>query len=345
VLARPKKTAFRLRHFPKAMAGTPEELNALRPFDKVPLEVVATVEGERIHFVALRDGKPLPRAEFHTVASDLKGEKLIADANGRVTWKPARPGNYSVYTSFVSKAAGTFRGKNYEEIRDFATLAFRWPLAPKEADPAAEALFAEALAARVRWDRFPGFSADIHGRVDGRPFTGTVTVSADGEVDLQINDEAVQTWVDDELTSLVLHRGKGPRGQGEGKSILRFADFESDHPLGRLVMVEGGRFASSYRIKDRQIMGVNRVRGDQQMTITVLDNERNREGKFLPRSYTVQFWNGETGALQRTETVQDRWQRVGDFDLPATHTVTASSGAGLSVRTFTLSKHQLLKAK
>ncbi|HYT91154.1 MAG TPA: DUF3386 family protein [Gemmataceae bacterium] len=345
VLARPKKTAFLLRHFPKAMAGTPEELNRLRPFDKVPLEVVATFAGETIHFVALREGKPLPKAEFHTVASDLKGEKLIADGNGRVTWKPARPGNYSIYTSFFSKASGTFGGKKYEEIRDFATLAFRWPLAPKEADPAAVALFEEAMAARARWERFPGFSADIRGKVDGRPFTGTVTVSAEGEVDLQLDDETVQSWVDDQLTSLVLHRGNGPRGKGEGKSVLRFADFDSDHPLGRLVAVEGGRFASSYRIKDRQILVVNRVLGNRQMTITVLDNERTAEGKFLPRSYIVQYWDAATGALQRSETVQERWQRVGTWDLPATHTVTAASGTGLSVRTFTLSKHVIANAK
>ncbi len=36
-----------------------------------------------------------------------------------------------------------------------------------------------------------------------------------------------------------------------------------------------GRFASSYRVKDGQIMVVNRHLGAQDMTITVLDNERN----------------------------------------------------------------------
>jgi hypothetical protein len=345
VLARPKRAAFLLRHFPKAMAGTPEELNKLRPFGKVPLEVIATVEGNRVQLVALRDGKPLPRAEFHTVASDLKGEKLTAGDDGRATWQPPRPGNYSIYTSFTSKTAGKFGGKPYEEIRDFATIAFRWPLAPTEADPAAVALFEEAMAARAHWERFPGFSADIRGRVDGRPFSGTVSVDPAEGVTVEIDDEAVQTWVEDQLQSLVLHRGKGPRGKGEGKPVVRFADFDTEHPLGRLVAFEGGRFASSYRIKDRQITVVNRTLGGRQMTITVLENERTKEGKFLPHTYTVQYWDGASGALQRTETVQERWRRVGDWDLPAAHTVSAASGAGLSVRTFTLSKHQLLKGK
>jgi hypothetical protein len=370
VLARPKKTPFLLRHFPKAMAGTPEELNRLRPSDRVPLEIVATVEDERVRFTVLREGKPVPRAELHTVDSRLKGEKLTADADGRVTWTPPRPGAYSVYTSFFTKTAGTFRAKKYEEIRDFATLAFRWPLAPKGAEPEAVALFEEALASRAHWQGMPGFSARIQGKIDGRPFAGTVTVSAKGELDLDIDDETHRTWVEAHLGSVILHRTGGARGErkekglvvtpapgisgtgkprdegkAEAKPVVRFADGEADHPLGRLVLFEGGRFASSYRIKDRQIHVVNRVMGDRYMTITVLDTERNAEGRFLPHSYVVQYWDAETRALQRTETVRQAWQRVGSWDLPTSYTATAASGTGLSVRSFTLSGHKQAKAR
>jgi hypothetical protein len=344
VLARPKRTPFLLRHFPKAVAGTPEELNRLRPTDKVPLEVVANFEGDGVRLTVLRDGKPVPWAELHTVDSALKGEKLTADASGSVTWKP-RPGRYSVYTSFLTKARGTFGGKKYEEIRDFATLAFAWPLAPKGADPEAVALFEEALAARARWDNFPGFTARVRGKMDGRPFTGTVTVSGKGEVALEVDDEVVRSWVEDQLQSVVLHRGSGARGAGQGKPALRFADAEKDHPLGRLVVFEGGRFASSYRIKDKQIRVVNRDLGKRHMTITVLDNEQTAEGRFLPRSYTVQYWDAGSGALQRTETVRQGWQRLGGWDLPASYTVTAASDTGLSVRSFTLSDHRIRKVK
>jgi hypothetical protein len=81
------------------------------------------------------------------------------------------------------------------------------------------------------------------------------------------------------------------------------------------------------------------------MTITVLDNDRNPEGRFLPRSYLVHYWDARTGALDRVETVQERWQRVGSWDLPVTHTLTTASGGGLSVRSVTLSEHALLKRK
>ncbi len=126
--------------------------------------------------------------------------------------------------------------------------------------------------------------------------------------------------------------------------MIRFADGEADHPLGRLVLFEGGRFASSYRIKDKEIRVVNRVMGDRYMTITVLDTERNAEGRSLPHSYVVQYWDAGTGALHRAETVRQTWVRVGAWDLPASYTATAATGTGLSVRSFALSGHKLLKA-
>ena len=92
-------------------------------------------------------------------------------------------------------------------------------------------------------------------------------------------------------------------------------------------------------------MVVNRHVGQQNMTITVLDNDRNAEGLFLPRSYTVEYWDATSGALTRTETVQERWQRVHAWDLPAQHTVTTATQAGLAVQSFTLTKHEIPKSK
>jgi hypothetical protein len=349
VLARPNQAPFLLRYYPKAVAGKPADLKAMKAFDKIPLEIMATADGDRITFTALLKGKPLPQAVFHTVDSNLISQKLQADANGRATWKPAAGDRYAVYTRHVTREAGQADGKEYEEIREFATIAFAWPLAPKGPEPKAVALFEEALATRAQWKDFPGFSARIKGKVDGRPFEGAVTIDAKGSVQLQMDDKGVRSWVEDQLESIVLHRAaraqKTSSTEKRSKPVLRFGDEEEDHPLGRLLIFEGGRFASSYRVKDKQLTVVNRHLGRLNMTITVLDNEKNGDGLFLPRSYTVQYWDAATGDLRRTEAIQERWLRVGAWDLPAVHTVTTASGAGLSVRSFSLSKHQLLKKK
>ncbi len=343
VLGRPDRPAFLLRHYPKAVAGGADDLNALRPCDQVPLEIVAAFDGERVTFTALRKGKPLPGAVLNYIDQELKGDKLTAGDDGRAAWKPPAPGRYSVYTQFNNKESGEAGGKKYQEIREFATLAFTWPLERKGADPKAVALFEDAIAARASWKDFPGFAARVEGQMDGRRFKGKVTVDAVGKASVETDDEVVDPWVKDQLESIAMHRR--PESSDRPKPVLRFADDEADHPLGRLLTFEGGRFASSYRVKDKQNAVVNRHVGKQHFTITVLDNDRNREGLFLPRTYTVQYWDAETGTLRRTETVQERWARVGAWDLPSAHTVTLATESGLAVRGFTLNKHELLKVK
>jgi hypothetical protein len=147
-----------------------------------------------------------------------------------------------------------------------------------------------------------------------------------------------------QLESIVLHRGAGGNSRATGKANppVRFGDADLSHPLGRLVIFEGGRFASSYRIRDQQIIVVNRHLGKENMTITVLDNDRTPEGRFLPRSYTVHYWDAVTGALKRTETIQERWLRQNSWDLPSAHTLTIANETGLATRSFVLSEHVLL---
>jgi hypothetical protein len=347
VLARPKQTPFLLRHSPKALAGTPSELNQMKPHGGLPLEMVATIEGGELGLMALKDGKPVPRAEFITIDANLTNVKLTADEEGRAKWKPPSAGVYAVYTRDTRRESGTAGGKKYEEIRDFATVAFTWPLERHDADPAAVALFEEAVAARAQWRDFPGFTARIAGNLDGRRFAGRVTIEAGGDLTFTEDDpsrtETVAGWVDAQLASLIQHRLAPPKTPEPARPVVRFAETRDDHPLGRLLIFDGGRFASSYRIRDGQITVVNRQLGKENLTITALENERNTDGRFLPRSYTVQYWQSGTGRLLRTETVTDRWRRVGSWDLPATHSVTTATDAGLSAQRFTLSGHELLK--
>lgn len=342
VLARAKQPAFLLRHYPKAIAGKPDEIAALRPKAEIPFEIQARTVGKGLEFVVLRDGKPVPNARLTAVAVNLKSEDVSADAAGKAHWQPSAPGAYAVYTGQTLKEAGVYQDKKYDEIREFTTLAFTWPLDPQGPDADAVKLFQEATAARGAWQDFPGFSADISAHVDGRPWQGTVTVAASGEVELFMEDDPITPWVREQLESIVLHRRARPPSESP---VLRFADQDRDHPLGRLLAFEGGRFASSYRVKDKQIMVVNRRLGKANMTITVLDNDKNADGRFLPRSYTVQYWDAATGQLQRTESVQNRWTRVGAWDLPAAVTSLTSGPGGQRVKILTITGHRLLEKK
>lgn len=337
----PRQTPFLLRHFPKAVAGEAEAVNRLLPRREIPFEIQATFLADRVELVALANGKPVPHASFETVDSNLQGETIKADARGKAVFKPLFPDVYCVYTGRTLREAGEYRGKKYLEIREFTTLSFRWPSSTKGADAEAVKLFEQALEARASWKDFPGFTAEAQGRRDGRAFHARVAVDARGNVEVKSKEEAAGHWLREQLESITLHRAARARDSRQ-KPVLRFGDDDERHPLGRLLIFEGGQFASSYRVKDRQLTVVNRALGKQHMTITVIDNDRNAEGLYLPRSYLVQYWDASSGRLQRTETVTQRWVRVGKWDLPAEQTVTTASEKGLTVWTFSLSKHSLL---
>lgn len=342
VLARPGETPFLLRYYPKALAGTPEGLNRLEARPGAPLEIVARFEGERVRLSALVDGKPRPGVTFHVVDADLVEDTVEVNSDGEATWAPEAPGSYSIYFRHDTGEAGSVDGRQYDEIRSFATLAIDWPLVREGADDEAVALFRDALEARAVWgDDFPGFAAEVRGSLEGRSFSGRVTVDDAGNVAVEGLGSSAGDWVTDRLRSIAMHR----LGGGDEEPVLRFADPADDrHPLGRLLAFEGGRFASSYRIRDRQIRVVNRHVGDDNLTITTLDNVPDAEGRFLPRSYVVQYWDDASGALRRVETVRERWERVGGFDLPAEQTATIATGGAFSVRHLELSGHRLLQA-
>lgn len=343
VLARPNEPPFLLRYFPKAIAGKPEELNRLERRPDAALEIVATVNADSMDLVALAAGRPLPAAVFHIIDSDLAEEEITADADGLAHWSPGKHGARSIYVKQVLPAPGEKDGSRYDEIRQFATLALTWPLVHSGPDAAAVECFEDAIAARAQWRDFPGFTAKVSGSITGRSFSGDVKVSADGNVALTTDDDATREWLEEQLGSIAMHRAASNRPSGARPRIWFGDDENDDHPLGRLLVFDGGAFASSYRVKDRQITVVNRAMGRQNMTITVLDNQQTLDGMFLPRSYTVHYWDDATGRLVRSEAIEDRWTRIGKFDLPQSHTVTTSSDAGQNVRSFTLSEHLLLK--
>ncbi|HVX12556.1 MAG TPA: DUF3386 family protein [Pirellulales bacterium] len=344
VLARPGESPFLLRYYPKALAGQPDELNRLERRKDGPLEIMATFDGESIELAALADGRPLSGAMLHIIDSELSEEEVTADADGRARWRPGHSGTWSIYVKRVLPSAGEQRGQRYDEIREFATLSFAWPLVRTQPDQEAVDLFEGAVAARAQWRDFPGFRARIAGSVDGRSFSGDVTVAANGDVKLVTDDEATREWVVGQLESIAMHRAASRRAAGEHPRLWYGDDGSESHPLGRLLIFDGGGFASSYRVKDRQITVVNRAMGAQNMTITVLDNQRTDDDHFLPRSYTVHYWDDASGRLQRSEAIDDRWTAADKFDLPLSHTVTASSDSGQSVRSFVLSQHELLEA-
>jgi hypothetical protein len=181
------------------------------------------------------------------------------------------------------------------------------------ADPAATKLLSEARAARALYHDFSGFDADIEVNLDGKTTHGQVTVSDKGKVALKLDNTDAAKWAKNTLEQIIGHRlSSGP----EEETPCAFVDGDEHHPLGRAIRVLNDEFHSSYRIRDRQVIVVNRQVPGARFTITVMENLLNAEKKFLPVFYVVNTWDAKTNALTSSETHHQSWQRIGAFDLP-----------------------------
>jgi hypothetical protein len=219
-------------------------------------------------------------------------------------------------------------------------LSVRAGVAGPAPDPAATKLLADARAARANWTNFPGFTADVAVNIDGKVTRGRVTVRHNGKLKLDLGGGNAEKWARGVLGSTVGHRLDDSASL---KTPCAFADHDTDHPLGRAVRVLNDEFHSSYRIRDRQIIVVNRQMKEHgvRFTITVLENRQNAEKKYLPACFVVNTWDIKTGSLRRSEAHHQTWTRVGDFDLPRRTTVVTAGTGKQEARSITLSNHKL----
>src|SRR5262249_39087580 len=135
-------------------------------------------------------------------------------------------------------------------------------------DPAATKLLADARLERANWVDFPGFRANVTVNVDGKASKGTVEVTRKGKVKLELEGDQ-KTWARSMLSSIVGHR------MDDGTTLTTpcaFADDVTDHPLGRAIKVLNDEHHSGYRIRDKQVIVVNRQMKESRFTITVLEN-------------------------------------------------------------------------
>ena len=214
--------------------------------------------------------------------------------------------------------------------------------AEKEAKVAADAgatkLLADARAARANYHDFPGFSADIEIKLDGKATRGQVEVSNTGKVTLQVENADAEKWAKHTLASIIGHRlSSGP----DEETPCAFLDDDTHHPLGRAIRVLNDEFHSSYRIRDRQVIVVNRQVPGARFTITVMENRTTKEKRFLPTCYVVNTWDAKTDALTSSETHHQTWQRVGAFDLPKETLAVKATAGKLEARSLKLSKVHL----
>jgi uncharacterized protein DUF3386 len=211
-------------------------------------------------------------------------------------------------------------------------------------DPKAREALRRAFENTARWPQgFKGFTADLTVNINGKELHGPVTVKGPRDVSVQLGDEEIQKWAQDQLAMIAVHRGPRTFEESDGKYSLTMKD--DGHPLGTRLDIHGSH--SFYRLKDNRITQINRTMSHPGMasfafTINVEDSAVTQDKKYLTTKYTVYYFSPEDGKLKNVESFTDTHVRVGAADLPRTRRIIAFENGGVIVKSLTMTGHQLL---
>jgi hypothetical protein len=327
----------------------------------LPLDIVTRRDGKSLVFEVRFDGKPAADAQLMVIAPNNEEREVKLDTAGTARIEDAAPGDYALRAREELKTPGERDGKKYDLIRHYTTVTFRLPgqageqaaapkahtipvattATPDANGPTAAELLQKARDARAVWENFPGFKAEVEARIDGKVEHGTISVDNEGTTAVSFNDDKIKSWAEQQAGSLVQHRL--PSGFGEEKP--EYADEDTNHPLGRLVKIGDAGFGSVYRIRDNQVTEVNRTAGPMKFTISVLESEKNSDGKYLPRVFSITNWDGKSGDIKSSSAVINTWTQVGKFDLPAHILEVTTTPGDRQVRELTFSNYKLREKK
>ncbi|HEU5191350.1 MAG TPA: DUF3386 family protein [Methylomirabilota bacterium] len=204
---------------------------------------------------------------------------------------------------------------------DHGTAAPTAPSPPEDA--AARILLQRAQGAIQKWpEGFPGFRARLLVTLDGRERAGSALVGPQGEVEVEISDEAARDWANAVLAEIAAERVPRFFKDGDGRFPIAFEaplDAAGGGPGSRLVVHRGvhGLAPIRYELDERaRLQACERVERGERRVETYESFCRATPGRILPaRRSTVVY---DAHGLVRTELVEDTHLRVSHTWLPAT---------------------------
>ncbi len=188
----------------------------------------------------------------------------------------------------------------------------------KKADPAAWNLLKSARdTSRNFPSNFAGVTVDVVLNDNGKVSKGSLNYEVGKPAELKIEglDEETKGWLNDQAVSIIAHRRGGDFSKGDGRHPITFGENDKS-PAGRRIELNDS-MKSSYRVRDNQVVEVDRRMGGERFIITVLETTRTPEGKSLPRHFTVTYFDAKTGAIKSSEAFTDEYKLVNGVWFPA----------------------------
>lgn len=118
------------------------------------------------------------------------------------------------------------------------------------------------------------------------------------------------------VRSMLMHRAPSSRTSPQQATYG-----EADRsPLGRELLLSD-RHQSAYRIRDGQIIQIDRRLSDPRFVLTVLETRTTESGRYLPRHVFAARFEPDTGSVLEAWTYISEFQQIGGEYLPKSRQV------------------------
>lgn len=192
---------------------------------------------------------------------------------------------------------------------------------------------------------FGGFAATVSCSDGVVTVRGVMRSAGEAELDLTFEpgvdpDGELCAWGRREIGSMVSHRRAQSYEHGDGRYDKTFGAGEDLG--GRMVVLAGDPFSSSYRVGEGQITEVHRAMGPTRFSVIIHSRVVAPAGRGLPACFTVHHWAAE-GGLARTDVFTDAYVPVDGVMLPERRLVVTAGATGLERRELRFDGHALLE--
>ncbi|MEB3215514.1 MAG: DUF3386 domain-containing protein [Nostocales cyanobacterium 94392] len=178
----------------------------------------------------------------------------------------------------------------------------------------AQELFQTAYENRYTWDEnFPGYSANVQLIQGEETYTGKILVNRDLSVEVSgIPDIQVQEGIYIQLRNVVTHCKPAPFHEFHQKH--EFIQGSTDDTQAVVIVVKGESLDSTYKIREKEICQVTRIKGNTAFVIDTHENFDTGEG-YIANRYDAIFRDVETNEIQSILKFEDTYEKIGNYYL------------------------------
>jgi hypothetical protein len=208
----------------------------------------------------------------------------------------------------------------------------------------AQELFRAAYENRYTWDQnFPGYTADITYKYDGKVFTGKISIDANMKWEvLDVADEEAKKAIGGQVWEIAVHRVRRSFEDTHGANTFRYGATDE---TGAIELLMGGKSEGDrYKLRNNEVCHVHRHIHGVVVTIDTFSSHETGEG-YLSHSYDSVYHDPKTGEQKGGKSVfEDEYEKVGNYFILNRRMITTETESSPSVSEFIFSNIKLLEA-